>query len=58
MHLPDVTESCVSIWNNDSNCANEDPIRRWLRNASLLTIAQEADIENDVGVPLSPKKKS
>jgi hypothetical protein len=55
-HLLDVIEICVEIWNKDSKYAKEDSIRRCWHKAGLLTVAEAADIENDIGHASVPMK--
>jgi len=58
VHLLDAMEICVLILNVDSKYAREDSIRRRWRKAGLLTAAEEADLENEIGsatVPLKDK---
>jgi hypothetical protein len=48
-HLLDAMEICLSIWNKDDKYAMEDLIRRCWRTAGLLSVTEEADLENDIG---------
>jgi len=48
-HLLDAMEICLAIWNKDDTYAMEDSIRRCWRKAGLLSITEEADLENDIG---------
>ncbi len=54
-HLLDALEICTSIWNNNSKYAMEDLIRRCWRKAGLLTAAEEAVLENDIGSTTVPQ---
>jgi hypothetical protein len=55
-HLLDAMEICASIWNEDSKYAKEDSIRRCWRKAGLLSAAEEADLENDIGRSTVPQR--
>jgi hypothetical protein len=55
-HLLDAMKICVEIWNMDSKYAKEDSIRRCWRKSGLLTVAESADMENDIGPASVPMK--
>jgi hypothetical protein len=57
-HLLDAMEICVQIWNDGSKYDKEDSIRRCWHKARLLTVAEAAEVEYDIGcasVPLKAK---
>jgi hypothetical protein len=55
-HLLDAMEMLQPIWNEDNKYARIESIQRCWRKAGLLTAAEEADLENEIGRATVPNK--